>query len=61
MATYCAATNVALFELPETVAIGVSLVDFSQCNVHKVVTVDEVTIQRLAILEFDKLKEHSVQ
>ena len=38
--TYRATTNITLLELPELVAFGICLIDFTQSDVHEVITVD---------------------
>ena len=50
-----AAADVALLELPEAVALGVGLVDLAQRDVHEVVAVYEVSVERFAILELHQL------
>jgi hypothetical protein len=52
---YCAATDIAFLQFPKSISFRVRLVHFSQGNVHKVVAVDQMTIERLAVFEFDKL------
>jgi hypothetical protein len=55
--THRAATNVALFDFPKTVAIGVGLVYFAKCDVHKVIAVDEMSVECFSIFELDQLGE----
>ena len=57
--THCATTDIALLELPEPISFCACLVYLAQGNVHEVVAVDKVTIERLAILQFDQLESHS--
>ena len=50
---HCAASNITLFKFPKLIAIRISLIHFSQRDIHEVVAVDEMTIKSLAVLEFD--------
>ena len=52
-----AAADVALLELPEPVALCAGLVDLPERDVHEVVAVDEVAVERLAVLELYQLVE----
>ena len=52
---HCTSANIALFQLPELVALCVRLVHLSERDVHEVVAVDEMSVEGLAILEFDQL------
>ena len=45
--------NITLFQFPELITIRVRLIHFSQRDVHKIVAVDEMAVESLAILEFD--------
>jgi hypothetical protein len=54
---YCATTNIAFFELPKLVSLGIRLVHLTQGDIHEVVTVDEVAVERLAVLKFDQLQK----
>ena len=47
--------NVALLELPESIAVRAGLIHLAQGDVHKVVAVDEMAVERLAVFEFYKL------
>lgn len=47
--------DVALGQLPETLARGVGLVHFAKSDVHEVIAVDEVAVERFAIFELNKL------
>lgn len=55
MATHCAAAYVAFSQFPETIAFGVGLVYVAEGDVHEVVAVEEMTIEGLAVFEFDQL------
>lgn len=48
-----AAPDITLFQLPKPITIRIRLIHFSQRDVHKIVTVDEMTVESLAVLEFD--------
>jgi len=50
---YRAAPNITLFQFPELIAIRIRLIHFSQRNVHEIVAVDKMTVEGLAVLEFD--------
>ena len=49
-------TDVALTELPKSIAICARLVHFAQGNVHRVAAVDEMAVEGLAFFEFYKLE-----
>lgn len=51
-----AATNIALFQFPKLITIRIGLIHLSQRDVHEVVTVDEMSVESLAVLEFDQLR-----
>lgn len=51
--THRAAPNIALFQLPELVALRTRLVDLPQCDVHEVVAVHKMPVERLAVFELD--------
>ena len=53
--TDCVSPDITLLELPEALAVAARLVHLPQGNVHEVVAVDKVAIERLAVLEFDQL------
>ncbi len=53
---HCAATDIALFELEETITIWICLIYFLEGDVHEIVAVDEVAVERLAVFEFDQLE-----
>ncbi len=53
--THRATTDVALLNFPEAVAVCVRLVYLAERDVHKIVAVDEVSIERFSILELDQL------
>ena len=48
-------TNVALLELPEPIAVRARLIHLAEGDVHKVVAVDEMAVEGLAVFEFYKL------
>jgi hypothetical protein len=52
---YGAAADIAFLQFPEAIAVCVSLVHFAQGDVHEVVAVDQVSVERLAVLELDEL------
>ena len=54
--THCAPADIALLELPEPVPLGTRLVDLAEGDVHEVVAVDEVAVERLPVLELDELR-----
>lgn len=47
--------NVTLFELPKSIAVRAGLVHLAQSDVHKVVAVDEMAVECLAVFEFYEL------
>jgi len=51
---YRAASNITLFQFPKLIAIRIRLINFSQRDVHEIVAVDEMTVESLAVLEFDQ-------
>lgn len=53
--THRATTYVALFQFPEAVAVCARLVYFAERDVHKVVAVDEVSVECFSVLELDQL------
>lgn len=48
-------TDVALLELPKSITVRAGLIHFAQGDIHKVVAVDEMAVERLAVFEFYKL------
>ena len=58
--THRATADVALFDFPKTVALCACLVYLAERDVHKVVAVDEVSIERFSVLELDQLRSASV-
>jgi hypothetical protein len=55
--THRATADVALLDFPKAVAVCARLVYLAERDVHKVVAVDEVSIERFSVLELDQLKE----
>lgn len=55
--TYVVASDVDLRELEEAIAFGARLNNLFEYQVHPVIAIDQVSIQRLAVL---KLDEHRV-
>ncbi len=53
--THRAASNIALLQLPELVSLRTRLVDLPEGDVHEVVAVDEMAVERFAVLELDQL------
>lgn len=53
--THCAAADIALFQSPESVAFRACLIDLPQRDIHEVVTVDEMPIECLSILQLNQL------
>ena len=53
--THCAPPDITLLQFPEFVSLRARLVDFTERDVHEVVAVDKVTVERLAILQLDQL------
>jgi len=54
--THRATADVALFDFPKAVAVCARLVYLAERDVHKVVAVDEVSVERFSVLELDQLK-----
>ena len=52
---YGAAAYVAFLQFPEAITVCIGLVHFAQGDVHKVVAVDQMSVERLAVLELDEL------
>lgn len=52
---HCAAAYVAFLQFPESVAFGTSLVYLSQSYIHKIVAINEVSVESFPILEFNQL------
>lgn len=55
--TYVVPANVDFGQPPEAFAVGARLHNLLQREVHPVVAVDEVAVERLSVLQFD---EHGV-
>ena len=53
--THCAPADIALFDLPEPVAVRARLVHLTQRDVHEVVAVDKMSVECLPILQLDQL------
>lgn len=51
---YRATADVALFDFPKAVAVCARLVYLAKRDVHKIVAVDEVSIERFSVLELDQ-------
>ncbi len=56
--TYRATTDVTLFDFPKAVALCARLVYLAERDVHKVVAVDEVSVERFSVLELDQLRRN---
>ena len=54
--THRATADVALFDFPKAVALCARLVYLAERDVHKIVAVYEVSIERLSVLELDQLR-----
>jgi hypothetical protein len=48
-----ASSDITLLHFPEPLTIRIGLVDLTEGDVHEVVTVDKMTVERLAILQLD--------
>src|SRR6267378_1225791 len=55
--THSAASDVALFDLPEAVSVCVRLIYLAERDVHKVIAVHEMPVECLPILELDQLSK----
>jgi hypothetical protein len=53
--THRATADVALFDFPEAIAIRARLVHLAERDVHEVVAVDEVSVERFSVFEFNQL------
>ena len=51
--THRATADVALFDFPKAVAVCARLVYLAERDVHKVIAVDEMSVERLPIFELD--------
>lgn len=56
MNTHSTTTNITLLQLPELIRLGIRLVHIAQRDVHKVVARGEMSVVRLAILQFHQLE-----
>ena len=52
---YRASANVALLQFPEPIAIRARLVHLTEGDVHEVVAVDKMAVERFAVFQFYKL------
>jgi len=52
---YRASANVALLQFPEPIAIRARLVHLTEGDVHEVVAVDEMAVERFTVFQFYKL------
>jgi hypothetical protein len=57
--THGAASDVTLFDFPKAISVRVRLVNFAERNVHKVIAVDEMSVERFSIFELDQLSKVS--
>lgn len=57
LATHSAAPDVTLLDLPKAIAVCVRLVYLAERDIHKVITVDEMSVERLPIFELDQLSK----
>jgi hypothetical protein len=55
--THGAASDVTLFDFPKAISVRVRLVNFAERNVHKVIAVDEMSVERFSIFELDQLSK----
>lgn len=55
--THGAASDVTLFDFPKAISVRVRLVYFAERDVHKVIAVDEMSVERLPIFELDQLSK----
>jgi len=53
--THCAAPNITLLQLPESISVRICLIYFSQRDVHEVVAVYEMSIKCFSVLQLDQL------
>jgi len=51
---YRAPPDITLLQLPKPVSIRVGLVYLAKCDVHEVVAVDEVAVERFPVFELDQ-------
>ena len=59
--THRATADVALFDFPKAVALCARLVYLAERDVHKVVAVDEMSVECFSVLELDQLFQKNVQ
>ena len=52
---YGAAPDVTLFQFPKALAVRSCLVHFAQRNVHKCITINQVSVEGLSVFQFDHL------
>ena len=55
--TRCTPTNITFLQLPELVTFWTGLVYLSQGDVHKVVTIDKMSVECLSILQLNQLQK----
>jgi hypothetical protein len=55
MSTHRATADVALFDFPKAIAVCAGLVHLAEGDVHEVVAVDEMSVERFSVLELDQL------
>ena len=51
--SYRTSPNITLLQLPKSITLWTRLVYLAQSNVHEIITVDEMSVERLAIFEFN--------
>ena len=51
---HSAASKVTFLQFPKPISIRVSLIDFSQSDVHEIVAINEMAIECFPIFEFDQ-------
>jgi len=54
---YGAAPDVTLFQFPKAFAIRCRLVHFAQRDIHKCVTVNEMSVERFSVFQFHHLPD----
>ena len=53
--TYCAAPYVTFFQFPKALAVRCCLVHLAQRDIHKCITVNQVSVEGLSVFQFDHL------
>jgi hypothetical protein len=56
VSTHRTTADVAFLDFPKAVAVCARLIYLAERDIHKVIAVDEMAIERLSVLELDQLR-----